>query len=124
MESVRLDVWKKGMENYAAVKWPEMNGAARQSKLRLLMLNQTTGKARDFVFESIPDNVLWEAACEALRERFEGEQVRHEASEKIAKGLIKMFREEAIQDFQSRWNRVVTNSGRTTAESEPKAFVF
>ena len=80
-ESVRLEVWKKCMENYGAVQWPDANGAARQAKLRLLMLNQT-GKARDFVFESIADNVLWAEACEPLKE-FEGQQVRHYASEKI-----------------------------------------
>jgi hypothetical protein len=68
MESVRLEVWmwKKGMGNCEAVQWPDMNGAARQAKLSLLMLNQTTGKARDYVFESISDNALWAEACASL----------------------------------------------------------
>ncbi len=44
MESVRLEVWKKGMENYAAVQWPKMNGAARQAKLRLDQMNQKLGR--------------------------------------------------------------------------------
>ncbi len=109
------------MENFGAVQWPDLNGAARQAKLKLLMLNQTTGKARDFVFESIADNVLWAEACEALKERFEGEQVRHDASEKIAKGL--MFREEAIQDFQSRWNRMVKQVDLQFSESQKLLFL-
>jgi hypothetical protein len=48
-------------------------------KTSLLMLNQTTGKARDYVFESIPENELWTGACDSLKNRFESVQVKHDA---------------------------------------------
>jgi hypothetical protein len=62
-------MWKKGMGNCEAVQWPDMNGAARQAKLRLLMLNQTTGKARDYVFESITRYGQRRVQASSLRSR-------------------------------------------------------